>query len=134
MAALIVEAVLTQQDSRELLVAELRGTRIPSPIARLVLDRVRLSGQEMPELASAIRRSGELKELVGITPDEASQLIGDVARLGDPCRGQEIYQRKNLNCTGCHAIAGSPAGIGPDLSSIGASARVADLLQSILDP
>jgi len=134
LASFVADAILTRQDSHEVLVAELRGTRIPNPIARLLLDRVRLSGQEMPELVSEIRRSGELKALVGITPTEVSQMIHDVSRQGDLRRGREIFQRKNLNCAGCHAIAGSKGGIGPDLSSIGASARVAEILQSLLNP
>ena len=134
LAVLIADAILVQQASPAMLVAKLRDVRLPKTIARLLLERVRLSGQEMAGLVAEIRRSAQLKELVGITPDEVAEIIHDVSQRGDPRRGEEIFRRKNLNCLGCHAIGGQGGGIGPDLSNIGASSRIAELLQSILDP
>jgi putative heme-binding domain-containing protein len=62
------------------------------------------------------------------------QTIADVAKRGDPARGEAIYRRKDQVCQKCHAIAGAGGQVGPDLTSIGASAQVDYLIESILLP
>ena len=49
-------------------------------------------------------------------------------------RGELIFRRKDLNCLTCHAIAGAGGAVGPDLTSIGASAQVDYLVESLLQP
>ena len=43
-------------------------------------------------------------------------------RIGDPSRGEEIYRRAQLGCVTCHAIGGAGGKVGPELTSLGASA------------
>src|SRR4029077_9691908 len=69
-----------------------------------------------------------------LTPTEMQHMVADVARLGDPARGEEIFRRKELSCLNCHAIAGVGGQVGPDLLSIGASAQIDYLIESILQP
>lgn len=57
-----------------------------------------------------------------------------VAESGDPHRGEAIYRRAALQCVVCHAIGGAGGVIGPDMVSIGASAPVDYLIESILEP
>jgi len=57
-----------------------------------------------------------------------------VAKHGDPARGEAIYRRRDQLCQKCHAIAGAGGQVGPDLTSIGASAQVDYLIESILLP
>ena len=49
-------------------------------------------------------------------------------------RGEAIYRRKELTCMKCHAVAGVGGLVGPDLGSIGASAQVDYLIESVLVP
>ena len=63
-----------------------------------------------------------------------NQLLTDVARTGDPARGEAIFRRKDLNCQKCHAIAGAGGQVGPGLESIGASAQPDYLVDSLLEP
>ena len=63
-----------------------------------------------------------------------AQLLADVARQGDPARGEQVYRRKDLTCQKCHAIAGAGGQVGPGLESIGASAQPDYLVDSILQP
>jgi putative heme-binding domain-containing protein len=62
------------------------------------------------------------------------EMIADVGKLGDPARGEAIFRRQDLVCLKCHAIAGAGGQVGPDLSSVGASAPVDYIIDSILLP
>jgi len=53
---------------------------------------------------------------------------------GDPARGETVYRRIELGCTACHAIGGVGGKVGPDLTSIGASAQPDYLIESLLYP
>ena len=65
---------------------------------------------------------------------ELKQLAGTVMAEGDPARGETIFRRKELSCVTCHAIGGVGGKVGPDLTSIGASAQVDYLIESVLYP
>ena len=45
-----------------------------------------------------------------------------------------IYERAQLACAGCHKVGGKGGVIGPDLSSIGGSAPVDYLIESLIEP
>ncbi len=53
---------------------------------------------------------------------------------GDAARGALVYQRPEMGCVGCHAIAGVGGKVGPDLSTIGASAPLDYIVESLLTP
>ncbi len=57
-----------------------------------------------------------------------------MAKLGDAARGEAVFRRKDQLCLKCHAIAGAGGQVGPDLTSIGASAQVDYLIESLLEP
>jgi putative heme-binding domain-containing protein len=61
-------------------------------------------------------------------------MMKQVATQGDPLAGETIYRRAALQCTVCHAIGGAGGVIGPDMVSIGASAPVDYLIESLLEP
>src|SRR5262249_8452868 len=69
-----------------------------------------------------------------LTPKELEELVAAVQKQGDAARGEAIFRRKDLGCLKCHAIAGSGGQVGPDLTSIGASAPVDYLVESVLLP
>lgn len=52
---------------------------------------------------------------------------------GSPTSGRALFDGKGA-CTTCHAINGKGSHVGPDLSTIGALRRAAELEASILDP
>src|SRR5262249_60074360 len=53
---------------------------------------------------------------------------------GARARGGGACRRKDQTCLQCHAIAGSGGQVGPGLESIGASAPVDYLIESLLQP
>jgi putative heme-binding domain-containing protein len=62
------------------------------------------------------------------------QLVADVVQHGNAPQGESIFRRKDLACLKCHAIAGAGGQVGPDLISIGASAPIDYLIDSIVQP
>ncbi len=67
--------------------------------------------------------------------DMAGQIAGMVKSVqigADPAQGELVYRR--IGCVQCHAIGGAGGKLGPDLSSIGASAPLDYLVESVFDP
>jgi len=104
-------------------------------VAAACVRRIDSSGRRMDGLKTALQKAGGLQPI--FTKLEGAKLdafLADVGTSGSPERGEKIYHRASLQCVRCHAIAGSGGLIGPDISSIGASAPVDYLLESMLEP
>jgi len=67
-------------------------------------------------------------------PEKIAALAASSKEKGDPHRGELIYRNPALACTACHAIAGAGGKIGPDMTSIGASAPLDYLVESVVNP
>jgi putative heme-binding domain-containing protein len=65
---------------------------------------------------------------------KAREILRLVELKGDPYRGEWVYRRKELQCTTCHAIGGIGGKVGPDMTSLGASAPVDYIIESMFDP
>ena len=63
-----------------------------------------------------------------------AELVAEVSDRGSARRGERIYRREQLQCMKCHAIGGAGGAVGPDLVSIGASAQVDYLVESLIEP
>jgi putative heme-binding domain-containing protein len=63
-----------------------------------------------------------------------SKMAASATAKGDPQRGELIYRRPALACTACHAIGGAGGKVGPDMTSIGASAPLDYLVESVVNP
>ena len=91
------------------------------------------SGRQIPALSEALTKAGGLtsgpREL---SADEMQALVAEVAEKGNAHRGEAIYRRKELNCLKCHAIGGAGGRVGPDLLSLGSSAQIDDIAESLL--
>jgi putative heme-binding domain-containing protein len=128
-------AFFKMRNGSESLAKALAGQSLPQDVAKIGLRVARASSQDASNVVDALTKAGNLtavkKEL---TPDEIQSLAADVAKIGDPVRGESIYRRKELQCLACHAIGGAGGQVGPDMTSIGASAPVDYLVESILLP
>jgi putative heme-binding domain-containing protein len=113
----------------------LAGKKLPPDVARIGLRSANMSGQADAQLVAALTKAGGLTESKrALNGKELDQFLADVAKLGDPRRGEQVYRRTEMTCLKCHAIAGSGGQVGPDLSSIGASAPVDYVVESLLNP
>lgn len=113
----------------------LEGRVLKESVARAGMRAAREGGREDLELVAAFAQAG------GITQDTAQltaallhELAARVATEGDPQRGEQIYRREALACVTCHAIGGAGGKVGPDLTSVGASAPLDYLVESLLMP
>ena len=61
-------------------------------------------------------------------------MVAKVKAQGDLARGEVIYRRQQLLCQTCHAIGEAGGVLGPNLVSIGGSAPVDYLIESLLEP
>jgi putative heme-binding domain-containing protein len=117
------------------LLQALKEAKITPEAARLGLQALRNSGQDLPSLREALRRAGGLDQPRPTpTPEQIQALAAAASRQGNPVQGERLFRLKELQCFSCHAIAGAGGKVGPDLSSIGASAPVDYLVESLLIP
>ena len=108
---------------------------LPAPVAKAALKVAREGGRNESEFILAITRSADLDDAdKELTADELKQLAEAVSSQGEPHRGEKIYRRADTGCVICHAIGGAGGKVGPDLTSIGASAPLDYLIESVLFP
>jgi putative heme-binding domain-containing protein len=131
----IFTAFLQRKNGAALLAKALEGQKLSADAAKVGVRTARSTGRDVTTLVDVLTRAGGLtfgaKEL---SPREMEQMVADVARLGDPARGEVVFRRKDQLCLKCHAVGGAGGQVGPDLSSIGASAPVDYLIDSLLLP
>ena len=128
-------ALLGVKNAGSALAKALPQKRFSKLAAKAGLRAIREGGRPLQTLALALPRSAGLKdEEITLSRSEIRALTKAVARTGDPARGEQVYRRAELGCVGCHAIGGAGGRVGPDLTSIGASAPLDYLVESLYYP
>ncbi len=130
----LIGVFLLSKDGPKELAAALGGKTLNPDLAKLAIRAIESSGQSLPELVAAFRAAGRLDAKRQWSAAEINQLVAEVQQHGDPARGELVFRRANLSCVKCHAIGGAGGHVGPDLVSIGASAQVDYLIESLLEP
>lgn len=130
----VIEAFIKNKTLPDLLAKELADKTIPEAAAvegiRMVSTRGVKGGLE-----EALRKAGHIKQMdKPLTPEEMQALVARVKTEGDPARGELVYRRQQLLCSSCHAIGESGGLIGPNLVSLGGSAPIDYLIESLLEP
>lgn len=134
-AAEIFGTFLERKDGAGLLTDALRDKKLPTDVAKVGARTVRLTGRPAKALLDELARAGNLTAVNHIlTPEQLRTMVTDVARKGDPARGELVFRRRDLQCLNCHAISGAGGQVGPDLASVGASAQADYLIESLLLP
>ena len=129
-----IEAVLTKKGAAEELANALTTVEIPETTAIEVLRLVETSGLSGSPLTGAIIKAGKLRPQAQQLSEEKMAHILEKIPTGNVEHGKAIYSRAALACFSCHAINGTGGVLGPDLSSIGASAPADYLIESLLNP
>ena len=134
--ALVFWRSLLQIKNSELaLVKELPENGFSQSSAKAGLRAIREGGRNMQTLILALPRSSGLKdEDITLSKSEIMALSKLVNKSGDPIKGEMVYRKLELGCVSCHAIGGAGGKVGPDLTSIGASAPLDYLVESIYYP
>ena len=128
-------SLLNIKNSGATLARELPKTNLPPAMAKAGLRAAREGGRNEPDLVWALTRGANLdEESQTLSATEIQELAAAALKDGDPARGERIFRRKELSCLTCHAIGGAGGKVGPDLTSIGASAQPDYLVESVLYP
>ena len=131
----LINALLQRKGGPEELAAALANKKLPPDAAKVALRTLDASGRQIPALSEALTKAGGLtsgpREL---SADEMKALVAEVAVKGNAHRGEAIYRRKELNCLKCHAIGGAGGRVGPDMLSLGSSAQIDYIAESLLAP
>jgi putative heme-binding domain-containing protein len=131
----MIAAFLNRQGGGEALATALSRQAVPADSAKLALRAVYALGRADPVIVAALARAaGIATETKPLTPGELNQLVADVAKHGNPARGERIFRRPDLNCVSCHALAKAGGDVGPDLSALGQTSPPDYIINSILDP
>jgi putative heme-binding domain-containing protein len=106
---------------------------LPQPAYAAALRAAREQGKKGEKLVAA------LTPLAGANaapppPADYSDLVTQTLASGDPAAGELVYRRAGLACSVCHAIGGAGGKVGPELGTIGASAPLDYIIESLLNP
>jgi len=131
----VLSRFLERKEGPEQLSEALATSSLEPDLVKVLLSGIRGSGRDLPLLTATLTKVGGLTASPrALSPEEMSRFIADVGRIGDPARGEALFRRKELTCLKCHGIAGAGGQVGPSLESIGASAPIDYLIDSIFQP
>jgi putative heme-binding domain-containing protein len=131
----LYQAFLARKAGVPALAKALADKKLNPEVARLGLQAIRSSTLAVPELADALTKAGDLGAArKAPTPEEVKSLVAESLKTGDSARGEIVFRRRELQCMACHGIGGAGGQVGPDMTSIGASAQVDYLVESLLLP
>ena len=131
----VFDAFYRQADGPAALSKAISGATVSARVAQAGVRRATTAGRDLGEHVRVLSVAGGLKSMKQkLTAAEMKAVIARVAASGNPVIGERIYRRQSLLCVSCHAIGGAGSPIGPDLISIGASAPVDYIIESLLNP
>jgi mono/diheme cytochrome c family protein len=128
-------AFLSRKGGAPAMAKALSGKTLPPDVAKLGLRAVRSAvGADAGGLPDVLTKAGGLNAHTEPTPDDIRARVADLATTGDAARGEAIFRRREMQCLACHAVGGAGGRVGPDLSSLGASAPPDYLVEALLLP
>ncbi len=128
-------SILPVKGAGKAIAEALPASGIPQPAARAGMRVAREGGRNDMDLVLALAKaSGLAADTQAFTGQLIKELAAKAADKGDPHRGEMIFRRTDLACQSCHAIGGAGGKVGPDMTSIGASAPIDYLVESVLLP
>ncbi|MEP6663320.1 MAG: HEAT repeat domain-containing protein, partial [Verrucomicrobiota bacterium] len=128
-------SLLNNKGGADAMTHALPASGLAPAVAKPGLRAARESGRSEPELVLTLSRAANLDDAEKIlTAEEMGAMAQQVMSKGDAARGEKIFRRAELACVSCHSIGGAGGKVGPDMTSIGASAPVDYLIESVLYP
>lgn len=130
---------LQRKGGAGVLVNALKGKQIAKDAAIQLGRLIQSTGRSNPKLANSIAVAGGLSSSgapkpVKLSPEEMAAMVSAVKTKGNAQRGEAIFRREELSCLKCHAIGGAGGKVGPDIISLGGSAQLDYIVDSLLDP
>jgi putative heme-binding domain-containing protein len=102
-----------------------------SPVAKEAgLQAARELGRRGTALEEALKGKSA-QQAAAAAPQAWAKLVQE---RGNAAKGELLYHSNRLNCVQCHQIGGAGGRLGPDMSTIGASAPLDYVIESVLQP
>lgn len=130
----LIDGYLSRQDGPALLANGLQGKTLHAEVATQALQKTSATGGDTKALMESLTKAGGLTAISELDATQMAQLMEDVKLRGDAARGEAIYRSVGLQCSACHAIGPVGGQLGPNLLSIGSSAPVDYIIDSLLMP
>ena len=109
----------------------LRRAASDDDLVRIIMGGI--PGTAMPPSNFSDGQAGTIVAYLRSMAAGASAVSSSAGAATDPGRGRAIVEGKG-QCLTCHAISGSGARVGPNLTDIGAVRRTSELERSIVEP
>ena len=130
-----LDAVLSNKQGAAVLSELLVNETIDADVAKTAVRAAQRASGDNLELIQALRTAGKIADAGWKYSEQlVKELAVEALNVGDPRKGQTVFRRTSLQCMLCHAIGGVGGKVGPDLVSIGGSAPVDYLVESLIDP
>ena len=133
-AAALVSAFLVREGGGAVLERVLADATPNPTVAAAVAAHHRRTGQLPPALATRFLGTATGSLSAALLRENRTTLAADVARLGDPVRGEQIFRRPTAACAACHAIGSAGPTLGPNLAALGSATDTNYIIDSILEP
>ncbi|MBL9176306.1 MAG: c-type cytochrome [Verrucomicrobiales bacterium] len=128
-------SILPAKGAGKAVASALPESGINPEVARAGMRVAREGGRSDLDLVVALARgAGLATDSTAASAEVIREIAAKAQAQGDPARGERIYRRNDLACLSCHSIGGAGGRVGPDLTSIGASAPADYLVESLLLP
>jgi len=95
------------------------------------LQAARELGRRGAGLEEALRGKPSGPQAAVLTAQAWAKLVQE---RGNAAKGELIYHSAKMSCVQCHVIGGAGGKLGPDMSTIGASAPLDYVIESVLEP
>lgn len=128
-------SMLATKDGEKLLVSSMPSDGINEVAARAGIRAANEIGKTTGPLIDALMpQSGLTMTAAAWSPERATEIRRLVEMRGDASHGELVYRQQSLQCVTCHAIGGVGGKVGPDMTSLGASAPIDYIIESLFDP
>ncbi|RLS43638.1 MAG: sorbosone dehydrogenase [Planctomycetota bacterium] len=131
----LFNSFLQRKEGSALLVAALKEKTIRTDAAVIGQRAIAASGQPHEDLAAALAAAAKITTGPRqLSPEEMAKVVAAVKTSGNPARGEAIFRRAELNCLKCHAIGDAGGLVGPNMLSLGSTAQLDYIVDSMLIP
>ena len=110
------------------------GKALAKPALAAGLRAAREAGKKGQKLVAEFTALAGLADTVGKAPADFAAIVEQVKKHGNPARGELVYRRATSGCVTCHAIGNAGGTVGPAMTSLGASAPLDYIVESIYAP
>jgi len=110
------------------------GKALAKPALAAGLRAAREAGKKGQKLVAEFTVLAGLVDTAGKAPADFAAIVAQVKKNGNPARGELVYRRATSGCVTCHAIGNAGGTVGPAMTSLGASAPLDYIVESIYAP